>query len=737
MKQIILSLTIALLLSTVASAYTGTITGRITDEDTQEGIIGANIVLVNTRLGTATDMNGYFQIINIPPGEYILMATVIGYESARKTIIVMQDGEEVCNLSLKGSIMAAPEVVISAERLIEGASVSDIAFSEQRIKSKDGLLEDPTKIIASMPGVASQGDLFAGSQLYIRGGAPEENLFLLDWAQVHWPWYFGGLKSVFNSQIVENMELLTGGFPPKYGDALSSVLSVTTRDGRKDRIGGGVSLGTLSAQGLIEGPITDRSTFLFTTRRTYLDLFMGDDAEFPVPEFYDFNLKLRYNLTPKHSLHFAGFASREGTEFFSDNPDPGLPGTLDLSNYVNTQSLVLKSILNENMYSKLALTRGMTDAEVIGGTVYNLHSISAITILREDLTWQVHPKHQLKAGFELDHHDLDMVSSMPLDQTAVSSYDSTGVPMGYFDIDKQYNTGGAYIQDSYSVIDPLILTGGVRFDNHFWTDESTVSPRLSMRYEVNKNTALRAAWGDYRMFTEAMFLDSNPNMTADQATHYIFGISQDFSRSLSGWAEVYYKDYRNLVLVDTLGNYSDDGSGYAKGLEFFLQKQMGALSGWISLSLSESKRQEFLDTKEYDFDYDQPLMSSLVLEYAIPKSHGLIPELIGMNFRYASGRPYTPTVSANYDQNNWIPVSGETNSERYDDFHNLTFRSEWRFGVFNRAKGKFYLEVWNMYNRENVMGIDYSYGNQYPNNVKEEPYYSTPLMVAGGIGVEF
>ena len=115
-----------------------------------------------------------------------------------------------------------------------------------------------------------------------------------------------------------------------------------------------------------------------------------------------------------------------------------------------------------------------------------------------------------------------------------------------------------------------------------------------------------------------------------------------------------------------------------------------------------------------------------------------LPDIIGTSFRYYSGRPYTPTVAAESDGvGNFIPVKGETNSVRYDDFHALSLRMEWWFPVFRTAKGRIYFEVWNLYNRKNEMGVNYVYGDDYPSNVDERPYYSTPFMLGGGLGIDF
>ena len=722
---------------------TGSISGIIVDEVSNEPLIGANIVIADTRFGSAADLNGNYIINRIPAGEYIVKASMVGYTVSEKALIVIPGADLRIDFALKDTTVSIPDVVVSAERIVEGTSVSDVALTPRMLRSKDGLMQDPVKVIQTMPGIVSMGDLFAPSQLYVRGGSPEENMFLLDWAQVHWPWYSGGMKSIFNSDVIDRIELLTGGFPAKYGNCLSSVLSVTTRDGNRERYAGSFSTGIMTTQGLIEGPINKNSSFIITARRTYLDLLMGEDAEFPVPSFYDTNFKLMYEISRKHAINFTGFASYEGTDFYTAEPDPeaGMPSVLKTSDKLNTQSLGINSVFNPNLYSILTVTRSYGDYDIMVGSGWKMHLIAQIYGIREDVTFDVHPKHQVKTGFDLTHVDYNLDGIMPLDPSDLyTTYDSTGIRMGTFVTDEKFFRGGAYLQDTYQMLPQFSLTGGIRLDKHFWTEEMTTAPRLSARYELNRKTALRAAWGEYYMNIDPMYLDINEDPKSNKAIHYIVGINHDFNRTFSGWVEAYYKDYSNLLAGDSTGFYTNSGTGYSKGIELLLQKKLGALSGWFTYSLSEAKRREFLDAEEFYFDYDQRHNVSMVLEYHNPNPKKFVPDVIGLNARYASGRPYTRVISANQDNlNKWHPVKESTNASRYNDFNTVSMRLEWHFPLFGRARGKSYFELWNILNRKNDMGVEYRYSLDYAstNNVKAYPYYTTPFLFAGGFGIEF
>jgi hypothetical protein len=196
---------------------------------------------------------------------------------------------------------------------------------------------------------------------------------------------------------------------------------------------------------------------------------------------------------------------------------------------------------------------------------------------------------------------------------------------------------------------------------------------------------------------------------------------------------LYEKDYKNLVIVDTLENYLSDGKGYARGVEFFLKRDTKKFSGWLSYSLGLAKRREFLDDVENYADFDQRHMLSALLDWEINKRITL-----GLQFRYASGSPYTPTVAAVLDSSGsfWVPVKGERNSARYAPYHQLNLRLSFNY-TFLGLKSSSYFEVWNVYNRKNIMGYTYEYGSQYENNVNIEPYYSLPILPSGGFRIYF
>ncbi len=718
----------------VFAEKTGSIYGMVTDRDSKEPLTGVNLMVAETTLGSTTDGNGYYIIQNVPVGYQEIIVRMMGYNSDTIDIEVYEDRAIPMNIILEEGVINSPGVVISGEKLIERSAVSDHVLEGETFLLREGPMQDPIRVIHTLPGVAAMGDIFSSAALYVRGGGSDENLFMLDWCTVSWPWHLGGMKSVFNSEIIENIELQTGGFPAKYGNALSSVFNVTTREGNRESFSGNASLGFINMQGLLEGPITSKGFFLIAGRRTYLDLVMKESEEFPIPYFWDGNFKFGYEPNPTNKIYLSGLVSYELIDFVTDEPEEGMPTKIYDEGKLNTQTLEWKSIINENLYSVCALTREKTTFHVEIGRNVKIDVDALDFGFVEDLTWTFNSAHTIKTGVRLGVGLYDIEEDLPLDLVDFNiDPDDPTVQTTIFELKDTTWETSYYIQDSWSLTDWLAVTGGLRADYWDLNEIFDLSPRFSLQYRLTPKTEIRAATGLFSQYSGAEVAEREQTLDSRKAIHYILGLRHKFVEDLLGWVELYEKDYNSLVTVDTLENFSSDGTGYARGIEFFLKKDSKRFKGWLSYSLGLAKRREFLDEIEYYADFDKRHMFSAVFDWEITKKISL-----GTQFRYASGSPYTPTVAAVADSSGtfWIPIKGANNSQRYSPFHQLNIRLNFNYTLFG-LKSSSYFEIWNVYNRKNIMGYYYEYGEEYDNNVKMEPYYSLPIIPSGGFRIYF
>ncbi len=724
----------ALIPEVIFAEETGSIYGMVSDKDGEEPLIGVNLLVLGTTLGASTDSKGYYIIQNVPVGHREIIVRMMGYQAETLDVEVLRNKAVPLNAVLEEKSIYLPGVVVSGERLVERSSVSDHVLEGETFLLREGPMQDPLRVIHTLPGVAAMGDIFSSAVLYVRGGGSDENLFMLDWCTVSWPWHLGGMKSVFNSDIIENIELQTGGFPAKYGNALSSVFNVTTREGNRERFSGNVSLGFINMQGLLEGPVTSKGFFLIAGRRTYLDLVMKDSEEFPIPYFWDGNFKFGYEPNPTNKIYLSGLVSYELIDFVTDEPEEGMPTKIYDEGKLNTQTLEWKSIINENLYSVCALTREKTTFHVEIGRNVKIDVDALDFGFVEDLTWTFNSPHTIKTGVRLGVGLYDIEEDLPLDLVDFNvDPDDPTVQTTIFELKDTTWEASYYIQDSWNLTDWLSVTGGLRFDYWDLNEIFDVSPRFSLQYSLTPKTEIRAATGLFSQYSGAEVAEREQSLDSREAIHYILGLRHKFGKDLQGWVELYEKDYKSLVTVDTLENFSSDGTGYARGIEFFLKKDSKRFNGWLSYSLGIAKRREFLDEIEYYADFDKRHMFSVVFDWEITKKFSL-----GTQFRYASGSPYTPTVAAVPDSSGtfWIPIKGENNSRRYFPFHQLNLRLNFNYTLFG-LKSSSYFEIWNVYNRKNIMGYYCEYGEEYENNVKIEPYYSLPILPSGGFRIYF
>jgi len=720
-----LTISIFLFFFGLLNAQNGSLEGVVKNKKTDEYLIGAHVAIIGTHLVKATDHTGYFYITNIPPGSYRLQASMIGYEPATQEIVISSSAALQVIFLLEETIIAQPEIIVTAEKLVEKTSVSAQTIDGLKLRGFHGLVEDPLRTLPTFPGISSVTEF--STWLCVRGGAPNENLWLLDWVPVYWPFHFGGMKSSFNSEMIENVELYTGGFPAKFGNKLSSVVNIMSRDGADDAWKGKATVSLINAMALIEGPITEKSSYILSARRSYYDLVIHREG-FTIPSFYDIQAKITYGLAPDHKIYISGLLSGERALVEFEDPDD-YPKRIQDRYVVATSSIEWKWFVNRNLYSTLAVTFQTADMEFemdqwwIDGEVHEPG-------VREDLTWKPNDVHTLKMGIEIRHPRVDWKTFIPLDPFYENAWTDSSVQGSRRDTHGHYWMSGFYVQEEWNIIPNVSTNVGLRYDYNNINKKGTLSPRISARYELDVTTALRSAFGYYHQIPTVDELGENPNLDAKAAIHYILGFERMITSDIKGWIEVYQKDYSKLTTFDGSGHYTNNGFGYARGAELFLQKRSAPFSGWISYALSWARRKEYGDETETWFEYDQRHLISIVVDYEFAKTWRL-----GMKWRYSSGSPYTPVIKGIQDTlGNWIPVNGEAKSARYPDYHRFDVSLHKKF-LLGGLESHVYIEILNAYFRKNVLGYTASYEDD--GTPIQEPYYGLPIVPTIGISLNF
>lgn len=741
-----------LLLSTLestAQTKTGIISGEIRDAATKQPLIGANIIIADTDIGAASDINGYYVMKNISPGRYILKVSMLGYEPALFTDLVINPGRNhSINFELQPSAVELGEVQVTADHFTKPVEnpVSFRSISPEEIRRSPGSAEDIFRVMQSMPGVATAGTKSA--QLIVRGGSPDENLTLIDNIEVYNPIHFArtgesmGVISIVNPALVQKVDFMTGGFPSKYGDKMSSVFEMTLKEGNKEALNTDANMNIAGFGLTMDGPIASSSNMIFSIRRGYFDLITSILDKPVAPNYYDAVGKVTYDLNKDNRISLVGFyyvdqIRRDGVE--KDEPtvvswnrydkltrdDYGSAFGINWRSLISTKtfSLVTASFTSNGWYTRQG--NDLNDA-LIGEDIREDE-----LGIKGEINHQYSQKLNFKVGGQFKIINSKNESWTPADTTR----DGTIIPANTISYkpDSEFKSM-FYIQSSFQIIEPIVLSTGLRYDHFSLTNENNVSPRVSLSYRFYTNTTLNLAWGKYSQ-TPASYEVSpdvrNLFLKSSSSEHYIAGVEYRLGYDTKLGIEIYHKELSDLKFdPDSSNLLINSGSGYAQGIELALQKKFtDGFVGSASYSYSISKRRDYDFDNLYDFEFDRPHILNLLAGVEIGSGWQ-----IGAKFQYASGNPFTPVVGVIKKGDKYFVIEGAKNSERYPDFHKLDIRIDKQF-VFNTWSFSVYLDLWNAYNRDNV--VSYSSKANSDGTITTTPRYDLGLAPILGFTAKF
>lgn len=764
MKQLLL-LIIALSISVLSFGQNKyTISGYVKDAS-GEDLIGSTIYVKELKTGTVTNTYGFYSI-TIKEGIYEIDYSYIGYETQTKKINLKEN--QIINITLSEASKTIEEVVVTAERKNENVlknEMSTVKLEAKEIKKVPALLGevDIIKTLQLLPGISSTGEGFSGFN--VRGGSPDQNLILFDEATVYNASHLMGFFSVFNNDAVKDLKIYKGDIPAQYGGRLSSLLDIRMKEGNQKDFEATGGIGTISSRLTLEGPIIeDKWSILVSGRRTYADLFLllsSDDAlKSTKLYFYDLNLKTNYKISDKDRIFISGYFGRDVLKF-SDLY------SFDWGNYTLTTRW--NHLFTEKLFSNFSLIYSKYDYKMESGNenlgfkwISNLEDFK----FKADLNYFPNPRNSIKFGLEAIHHHF-------IPGVAKSSGDladnTLSMPESYA---LEY---GIYISNEHKLFDNLTLNYGLRgsifqnmgnatsydFDENYQTIDSTVydrweifntfsglEPRLSLNYTINQKSSVKASYSRTKQYMHLasnstagspldVWVPSSPNIDPQLADQVALGYFRNFwDNKLETSVEIYYKDMENQIdfkdFADLMLNaeYESEfrtGNAWSYGAEFFIRKQTGKFTGWISYTLSKAERKipEINDGKVYSSSYDRPHNISIVASYDLAKRWN-----VSATWVYASGTPVTfPT--GRYEQGNMIvPIYSERNGYRMPDYHrmdlSITLKSKEKPN--KRLKSDLNISIYNVYNRHNAWMINFSQDEENPNTTVAELVYVFPII---------
>ena len=645
-----------------------TISGYITDASSGEKLIGANIYLEDDLTGTSSNNYGFYSL-TLDEGSYDLIISYIGYTNARRKINLDEDVQ--LPVSLVPSLgLEEVEITATASQSVKSSQMSAIDISVERIKNVPALLGevDVIKAIQLLPGVQSGTE--GASGLYVRGGGPDQNLILLDGTPVYNASHLFGFFSVFNVDAINNVTLIKGGFPARYGGRSSSVLDISLKEGNKKAFRGSGSIGLISSKLTLEGPIIkDRTSFIVSARRTYLDLIAqplirniggGDEYTTQGYFFYDLNAKINHRISERDHLYLSVYT---GEDKFYSNQEPYTylyAGDLYTSETKSnlgwgniTSALRWNHQFSSKLFSNTTLTYSNYNYEVrnynssieqsgteVTEEVNSLNFLSGIEDFAGKIDFDYIPAadHYIRFGANYIYHTF---------KPGASVYQVTNQELGDVDTtmgeDHVYASEMAlYVEDDYKVTDRLKANLGLHYSGFYVNNKyyHSLQPRMSARYLITSSFAFKTS---YAMMQQYIHLLTNNNIglptdlwvpatdqIRPQRSHqWAMGFSKDFTQTYHLSIEGYYKTMSNLIeyrdgasFMGSSTGWEDkveSGRGWSYGGELFFEKKLGALTGWIGYTLAWTNRQfENLNNGEvFPYKYDRRHDVAVVVSFPL------------------------------------------------------------------------------------------------------------------------
>ncbi|MCX6155285.1 MAG: TonB-dependent receptor [Candidatus Kapabacteria bacterium] len=702
-----------------AQETTGIISGEVRDAETKQPLSSVTIKVEGTKLGAISNKQGYFVIKDVPAGAYNLKANLNGYQNSVMTDITVSVARNITvNFDLRIFTFQSEGITVTDnyfQKPIDNP-VSIKTIGQQEIRRSPGSAEDIFRVMQSMPGVSTAGGKSA--QLIVRGGSPDENLTLLDNLEIYNPIHFArtgesmGVVSVINPSLLKKVDFLTGGFPAKYGDKLSSVFDMSLIDGNKEMINTDVNLNLGGFGLMVDGPVSKNSSLIFSARRGFFDLLTAAMNKPAAPRYWDAVTKYTYHIDDKNKLSFIGFYYLDQitkTGATKDNGPMSKYPYVNRDDYGAAFGINWQSLFAEKAYALTTISYSSNGWKTHNGTLEN-QNLKGDDIREDEYILKTEVNYiptnwiEFKIGgyvkFIDSKHDIwspqDTTPNGKLIPASSISYNP--------DISKKYS---GFVQATINPFTRLTLNTGLRLDHFTYTTETKISPRISAKFDLFENTAINFAYGNYYQTPAAYQLAIDPfneNLKSEKSTHYILGFEHKINDDLMASVEIYHKDLLNIITAnDTNNKLTNYGIGYARGVEFYLQKKFSkGLVGSFSYTYSVSKRQDADNTPEYNFEYDRPHILNIIFGMELSETWQ-----IGAKFQYATGNPYTPAIGTTQMKGQYYIVEGEINSVRNPDYHKLDIRVDKKF-KFQNWSINLYLDLWNVYNRVNVISYTYS-----------------------------
>jgi hypothetical protein len=729
-----------------------TISGTVVDSSDGESVIGCSIWIPDCKSGVSSNAYGFYSI-TLPAGNHTLIFSYVGKQS--KSVVLDLQKNEKLNIELGINPVFLKSIEISGEKAdknISDGTMSSNHLDIQQIKSIPVLFGevDILKTIALLPGVISVGEGNTG--FYVRGGGADQNLVLLDEANVYNPSHLLGFFSVFNSDAIKDMTLIKGGIPAEYGGRLASVLDIHMNDGNSKSFTVKGGIGVIASRLTIEGPIVkDRGSFLVSARRTYADLFIRQFGPGSVKNstlyFYDLNMKANYRLGDRDKIFLSGYFGRDvmGISGIGVRWGNGT-GTLRW-NHIFSDKLFLNTsaILSNYQYSV-----DVTAAGNVFGITSSIHDYS----FKTGFEYYLNEKNKIKFGLDETYHvfipgnvstngtnlipNLSLQKKFALENAVYVSNEQIingKLVINYglrYSLFEQLGPGQVFHYDTSGAI-----TDSARYSNLKVIQEyGALEPRFSARYILDKVSSLKLSYTRTAQYIQLLsnttastptdlWISSSNVIKPQLGDQYALGYFRNFNHNVfEASVELYYKDMQNqidykpgadIVLNPIVESQLYFGHARSYGAELFVKKRTGKFTGWIGYTLSRTERQFFYINADawYPAKQDRTQDISVVGVYDANARWSF-----GAVWVYATGNAVTFPAGKYEFQGHLVSYYTGRNDYRMPAYHRMDLSATLHCKKKKKLESEWNFSIYNVYNRHNTYSINFQQDPNNPNNTE-------------------
>ena len=728
----------------------GILRGQVIDSENKLPLSGANLFINGTDFGTISDADGYFTVNNIPQDYYTISISYMGYKTKQIVDVwIRPNAYDFLAISLDQTVLNFKNIIVE-NSFFSKSTVDEftaVSFNNDEIRRSPGAGQEISRVLNSLPSVASVGE--NRQDMMVRGGGPTENGFIID--NIHIPSisHFNtsdgrsnGPIGIINTEIVQKLDFYANGFSSKFGNKLSSYGEIDYRDGNNEKLELNLGLGLGGLGALVEGPLTSKSSYILSYRKSYLNIISDLINAGGLPSYDDYQGKITFKPNNSHKITLLSINGRSiYNRDYQDAIDENQSNFGIVQNKQNTLGINFQKTWSKKAFSNTSFGYSVKNVKNKFYLIQNQMKTDSISFsnnnnsINKSFRNTNHRKLSDKISLEYGFEWISNISDYNLLRSRKRLEINENILV---------NNWSTFFSVKNTVIDRLLISSGLRLDQNDYENKTLFSPRINVDFQLLNLTNLIFNTGVYRQNPPEIYLSLKENrLSSIQSIQHSLSLERTIGESSKLTVSIYKKDYSNAPLL-TLNDQFDDptflldelriysgiesiGKSETRGLEILLQKKRAKnFYGLVGGTFFNSTFKDNMGKKR-NRNYNYKYIINVIGGYRPNKEMEL-----SFRWSYFGGRPFSPiNEEASLFMGEEIIFIDEFNQSRTPEYHSLFIRYEKRH-IFSKSNLITYIELWNAYNRKNIETYFWSTESERVESIR---YFD--FIPVGGFEVEF